>query len=62
MVSCITASIELATLDRNDIRYIPQVEILARADTELRYPSTIEDPVTGKAIRKDLIPDALFGL
>jgi hypothetical protein len=62
MVSCITASIELATLDRDDIRYIPQAEILARAGTELRYPTTIEDPATGKAARKDLIPDALFGL
>jgi hypothetical protein len=30
MVSCITASIELATLDEPDISYIPQSAILAR--------------------------------
>jgi hypothetical protein len=62
MVSCITASIELATLERSDIRYISQAEILARAETELRASTQIIDPATGKAVTKDLIPDALFGL
>lgn len=62
MVSSITASIELATLERSDIRYIPHTEILARARADLRYPTTIVDPNTGRAITKVLIPDALFGL
>ncbi len=62
MVSCITASIELATLERSDNRFIPQAEILSRADAKIRYPTKIVDPKTGKALTKDLIPDALFGL
>ena len=62
MTSCITASIELATLDRSDITYIPQSAILARAGTELRYPVTIADPETGYRFEKDLIPDSVFGL
>jgi len=62
MVSCITASVELATLSRPDLVYIPQHDILTRAETQLRYPTTIKDPATGRSIRKDLIPDALFGL
>ncbi len=62
MTSCITASIELATLVRDDISYIAQSEILARAGAELRCPVTITDPVTGHLIKKDLIPDAVFGL
>lgn len=62
MTSCIIASIELATLARDDLTYIPQSEILARAGTELRYPVTITDPSTGWHGAKDLIPDAVFGL
>lgn len=62
MVSCVTASIELATLDRADISYIPQHQILERAKTELRYPVTFQMTNTAQAITKDLIPDALFGL
>ena len=62
MVSCITASIELATLARPDLSYIPQHEILARADAVLRHSITITDPATGRRVEKDLIPDALFGL
>jgi hypothetical protein len=62
MVSCITASIELATLERPDLAYIPQSRILERADTELRWPTTIADPSTGRPCSKDLLPDALFGL
>ena len=62
MTSCITASIELATLERNDLTYIPQSEILARAAVELRHPVTITDPETKWTGEKDLIPDALFGL
>jgi len=62
MVSCITASIELATLGRPDLRYIPQSEILARAETELRYRTTIAEPLNGRDRQTDLLPDALFGL
>jgi Replication-relaxation len=62
MTSCITASIELATLERDDLTYIPQSQILARAGAELRYPVTITDPETKWTGEKDLIPDALFGL
>lgn len=60
MVSCITASIELATLSRNDLSYIPQSRILARAGVELRYRTIIQD--AGRELVKDLLPDALFGL
>ena len=62
MVSCITASIELATLDDPTLEYIPQAVILERADTTLRYPVPFKNPVTGKTETKDLIPDAVFGL
>lgn len=62
MVSCVTASIELATLARSDIVYIPQSQILTRADAELRYPTRFVDPSTKRVIEKDLLPDALFGL
>jgi hypothetical protein len=62
MVSCVTASIELATLDRNELRYLSQSFLLERAEAELRYPTCITDPATGRDHTKDLIPDALFGL
>ena len=62
MVSCVTASIELATLERSDITYIPQHQILKRADVELRYPVAFAEPKSGQTITKDLIPDAMFGL
>ena len=56
MVSCITASIELATLKAGNVRYIPQDEILSRAQTHLTFPVTFERHA------HNLIPDALFGL
>lgn len=62
MASSITASIELATLARDDVSYIPQSAILARAGVDMRYPVTITDPSTGWRGPKDLIPDAVFGL
>lgn len=62
MVACITASIDLACQQRDDLNYIPASKILARAETELRYPVAVKEPISGKAITKDLIPDALFGL
>ena len=62
MVSCTTASIELACLARSDVNYIPQSRILARADTSLRWPTPITDPRSGASYTKDLLPDAVFGL
>lgn len=62
MVSCITSSIELGCLERENLSYIPQSRILARAGAELRYPIRIIDPATGYEYDKDLIPDAIFGL
>lgn len=62
MVSCITSSIELACDQRDDIKYIPGSEILARANAEFCYPVKITIPGSDRLIEKDLIPDALFGL
>lgn len=62
MVSCITASVELATLECDDITFIPQSKILVRANTELRYSTHFNETSGGKIIAKDIIPDALFGL
>lgn len=61
MVASTTTSIELATLARPDLSFIPGHQVLARADTELRCPIAITDD-RGRHITKDLIPDALFGL
>lgn len=62
MVSCVTASIEIGTLDRPDLIFIPQHRILARAGAELRCPVPIIEPGSGRNLQKDLLPDALFGL
>ena len=62
MVTCITASIELACRRTTSHTYIPQSAILARADAALRWPTTVSDPATGTSYTKDLIPDAVFGL
>ncbi|MDG2001776.1 MAG: replication-relaxation family protein [Novosphingobium sp.] len=62
MVSCITASVELAGLERDSLRYLPQSAILARADANLRWPADVCDPDTGAYYTKDLLPDAVFGL
>lgn len=62
MVAAITASIELATLKRENLVYIPQHTILDRADAKLRFPVPIDNPITKKRETRDLIPDALFGL
>jgi hypothetical protein len=56
MTSCITASIELATLETENIRFIFQDEILAKNNTVFKFPVTV------KGVTKNLIPDALFGL
>lgn len=56
MTAAITASIELATLQTQHVRYIFGDEILARAQAPLRFS------VTTYGVASDLIPDALFGL
>ncbi|ANK81555.1 MAG: hypothetical protein TEF_12705 [Rhizobiales bacterium NRL2] len=62
MTACITASIELATLSRDDLKFIPGWRVLERAGAQLRFPTPIKDPKTGRTVTRDLIPDALFGL
>ena len=62
MIGCITASIELACIMRENLSYIPQSKILARADAALRWPTKITDPKSGATYTKDLISDAIFGL
>jgi len=52
LTSISTAQIELATIERDDLNYIPQSKILERADVPLRF----------RTRHGDLIPDALFGL
>ncbi len=58
----VIAQYEIDTLDKPDLEYIPGWFILKRANTTLRHPTTFKDPVSGKMMTKDLIPDALFGL
>lgn len=62
MVSCITASIELACREREDVSYIPQSKILGRAEMSLRWQVEICDPDSGAFYEKDLLPDAVLGL
>lgn len=58
MTACITASIELETMKTDNVRYIHQDEILARADTSLSFKANIH----GTSETKGLHPDAIFGL
>ena len=62
MTSCITASIELATIANPKLRYIPQSEILGKLNAPLRIPITIKNPLTRKKEKRDLIPDAIFAI
>jgi hypothetical protein len=62
MTASITASIELATMEREYVTYIPQSAILARAHKTLRFPVSIICPATHRPLTRDIIPDALFGL
>ncbi|MCU7866443.1 MAG: replication-relaxation family protein [Candidatus Thiodiazotropha sp. (ex Lucinoma borealis)] len=56
MTACITASIELATLETENIRYIFQDEILSRSGSSFSFPVQVN------GTEKNLIPDAIFGL
>ena len=60
MVACTTASIEIGTLSRPEVTFIPAHQILARAEAALRYPINAE--TNSLCVTADLIPDALFGL
>ncbi|GJL87183.1 MAG: hypothetical protein DHS20C03_08920 [Minwuia thermotolerans] len=62
MTACITASIEIATLQRGDINFIPGWRILKRAGAQLRFPAPVGKTSTGEDITRDLIPDTIFGL
>ena len=62
MVACITASIEIATLGDPNLNFIPQHAILEKAEAQLRYPVPFTDWKSGREVRSDLIPDALYGL
>lgn len=62
MVSSITASIEIATLGREDVSFISQAQILDRAETALQCPVDYIDPASRKRVTKLLKPDAVFGL
>jgi hypothetical protein len=53
------ASIELAALMRDDLRFIPWSEILARAPEEVRLASM---PFRLGSARATVIPDGLFGI
>jgi hypothetical protein len=62
MVSCITASIDLACRARDDVNFISGVAILERADAELGCPVTIAFPSNPAPLTGELKPDAFFGL
>lgn len=62
MVACITASIELETRVRDDLKYIPGSLILERANTDLRSTVSYRDPATDSVVDAALVPDAVFGL
>ena len=62
MVACVTASIELATLERSNVTFIPQNQILERAGAGLSFPVEIRRNMSDQPLRKELKPDALFGL
>ena len=62
MVGCITASLELGTMNHPHLRYIPQHEILARANTTLKTKVRYQNPNTKREENAGLIPDAVCGI
>lgn len=62
MTASFTGSIELGILDISDLRFIPQAEILERAQTTISTPIEYVDPDTGRVFSKTLCPDAIFGI
>lgn len=62
MVASITASIELAVNDRDDLEFIPQADILERAEATLQTEIAYDDPALKRRVVKAFAPDAVFGL
>lgn len=62
MVSCVTASLELAVREHPNLSYIPQHAILEHGGADLRIPIAYENPATRKSEQGHLIPDALCGI
>lgn len=61
-VAKITASIEIEATKRGDVSYIHGWRVMERSQCKLRYPVTFRDPFLGKTMKRDLIPDQLFGI
>ena len=62
MASTITSSIELGCLGREDVNFISQSKILERAGVRLSCPVEYVDLNAKQRVRRDLQPDAMFGL
>ncbi len=68
MVSCITASVEIAALQNPNVEYIPQHSILERANDQAGDPVSLRFSVefkklhTGEIESAVVVPDAVFGL
>ena len=62
MVSCITASLELAAHESPGIRYIPEHAIWKRSEVGLGIPVRLKHPTLGAGQSGRLVPDALCGL
>lgn len=62
MVSSITSSIEIGCVARGDLQYIPQSQILNRADSPLSCSVSYRDPILNKQVKQVLKPDAIFGI
>jgi hypothetical protein len=61
MVACVTASIEIACLGRDDVAYIPADQFLPAAD-RLGVDLELTNPSIGRTERHRLMPDQLFAL
>ena len=61
-VAKVTAGVEINCINRPDQNYIHGWRVLERAQTRLRYPITFKDPGTGRTLKRDLIPDQLYGI
>lgn len=68
MVSCITASVEIASLRDPNVEYIPQHQILERSNARscdrvtLRFSVEVANANTGHKETTVVVPDALFAL
>lgn len=62
MVAKITAEVEIECRRSDDRNFIPGWRVLDRAQKRLRYPVTFKDPGTGRTLKRDLIPDQIYGI